>query len=91
MCLFRSRDGFVQGWEEGEGLGKDKQGIKGYIRVKNKQDTTGFSLFLVISSFIYCVFFFFYICYQIVALRNANLYSVLQGTLVKLSIYMSFS
>ncbi|ESR52707.1 G-patch domain-containing protein 1 [Citrus sinensis] len=29
------------GWEEGEGLGKDKQGIKGYIRVKNKQDTTG--------------------------------------------------
>ncbi|KAH9775356.1 G-patch domain-containing protein 1 [Citrus sinensis] len=29
------------GWEEGEGLGKDKQGIKGYIRVKNKQYTTG--------------------------------------------------
>lgn len=29
------------GWEEGEGLGKDKQGIKGYIRVKNKQDTAG--------------------------------------------------
>uniref|UniRef100_A0A5B7AF21 Putative G patch domain-containing protein 4 isoform X2 n=1 Tax=Davidia involucrata TaxID=16924 RepID=A0A5B7AF21_DAVIN len=29
------------GWEEGEGLGKDKQGIKGYVRVKNKQDTTG--------------------------------------------------
>ncbi|KAI5655415.1 hypothetical protein M9H77_32602 [Catharanthus roseus] len=29
------------GWEEGEGLGKEKQGIKGYIRVKNKQDTTG--------------------------------------------------
>ncbi|GAY39188.1 hypothetical protein CUMW_042430 [Citrus unshiu] len=29
------------GWEEGEGLGKDKQGIKGYIRVKNKQDSTG--------------------------------------------------
>ncbi|KAH0909565.1 hypothetical protein HID58_032886 [Brassica napus] len=28
------------GWEEGEGLGKDKQGIKGYVRVKNKQDTT---------------------------------------------------
>ncbi|XP_052209936.1 G-patch domain-containing protein 1 [Diospyros lotus] len=29
------------GWEEGEGLGKDKQGIKGYVRVKNKKDTTG--------------------------------------------------
>lgn len=29
------------GWEEGEGLGKDKQGIKGYIKVKNKQDTVG--------------------------------------------------
>lgn len=29
------------GWEEGEGLGKDKQGIKGHIRVKNKQDTAG--------------------------------------------------
>nr|KJB52199.1 hypothetical protein B456_008G250200 [Gossypium raimondii] len=27
------------GWEEGEGLGKDKQGIKSYVRVKNKQDT----------------------------------------------------
>lgn len=53
ICLFWSRDGFVQGWEEGEGLGKDKQGIKGYIRVKNKQDTTGFSLSLVASSFIY--------------------------------------
>ncbi|KAK6158265.1 hypothetical protein DH2020_005579 [Rehmannia glutinosa] len=31
----------VQGWEEGEGLGKEKQGIKGYVRVKNKQDTSG--------------------------------------------------
>ncbi|KAG9452970.1 hypothetical protein H6P81_005874 [Aristolochia fimbriata] len=29
------------GWEEGEGLGKDKQGIKGYLKVKNKQDTAG--------------------------------------------------
>jgi len=29
------------GWEEGEGLGKDKQGIKGHVRVKNKQDTLG--------------------------------------------------
>uniref|UniRef100_A0A2P2KY90 Uncharacterized protein MANES_01G057900 n=1 Tax=Rhizophora mucronata TaxID=61149 RepID=A0A2P2KY90_RHIMU len=29
------------GWEEGEGLGKNKQGIKGYVRVKNKQDTAG--------------------------------------------------
>ncbi|CAN1778288.1 G-patch domain-containing protein 1 [Linum perenne] len=29
------------GWEEGEGLGKDKQGIKGHVRVKNKQDTSG--------------------------------------------------
>lgn len=31
----------MQGWEEGEGLGKDKQGIKGHVRVKNKQDTAG--------------------------------------------------
>ncbi|EYU23424.1 hypothetical protein MIMGU_mgv1a012511mg [Erythranthe guttata] len=29
------------GWEEGEGLGKEKKGIKGYVRVKNKQDTLG--------------------------------------------------
>ncbi|CAI9755476.1 unnamed protein product [Fraxinus pennsylvanica] len=29
------------GWEEGEGLGKEKQGIKGYVRVENKQDTLG--------------------------------------------------
>lgn len=35
-----------QGWEEGEGLGKDKQGIKGYVRVKNKQDTAGLCLFV---------------------------------------------
>ncbi|WCJ26364.1 D111/G-patch domain-containing protein [Euphorbia peplus] len=32
------------GWEEGEGLGKDKQGIKGHVRVKNKQDTVGVGL-----------------------------------------------
>ncbi|XWS38300.1 hypothetical protein CRYUN_Cryun19dG0120000 [Craigia yunnanensis] len=32
------------GWEEGEGLGKDKQGIQVYVRVKNKQDTTGVGL-----------------------------------------------
>ncbi|KAL1834777.1 hypothetical protein ACET3Z_004428 [Daucus carota] len=32
------------GWEEGEGLGKDKQGIKGHVRVKNKQDTLGVGL-----------------------------------------------
>ncbi|KAK8500509.1 hypothetical protein V6N13_073580 [Hibiscus sabdariffa] len=32
------------GWEEGEGLGKDKQGIKSYVRVKNKQDTDGVGL-----------------------------------------------
>ncbi|XP_059444743.1 G-patch domain-containing protein 1 isoform X1 [Corylus avellana] len=32
------------GWEEGEGLGKDKQGIKSHVRVKNKQDTTGVGL-----------------------------------------------
>jgi len=35
-------DSFVKGWEEGEGLGKEKQGIKGHVRVTNKQDTTGF-------------------------------------------------
>ncbi|KAJ4957060.1 hypothetical protein NE237_013843 [Protea cynaroides] len=38
------------GWEEGEGLGKDKQGIKGYVRVKNKQDTTGVGLDKVINN-----------------------------------------
>ncbi|KAL5727165.1 hypothetical protein ACHQM5_000390 [Ranunculus cassubicifolius] len=32
------------GWEEGEGLGKDKQGIKGHLRVKQKQDLTGVGL-----------------------------------------------
>ncbi|XP_078155426.1 D111/G-patch domain-containing protein [Carex rostrata] len=32
------------GWEEGEGLGKEKQGIKGHVRVKNKQDTLGIGL-----------------------------------------------
>ncbi|XP_065858356.1 G-patch domain-containing protein 1 [Euphorbia lathyris] len=32
------------GWEEGEGLGKDKQGIKGHVKVKNKQDTIGVGL-----------------------------------------------
>ncbi|WOL04047.1 G patch domain-containing protein 4 [Canna indica] len=32
------------GWEEGEGLGKEKQGIKGHIRVTNKKDTTGVGL-----------------------------------------------
>lgn len=42
---------FIQGWEEGEGLGKDKQGIKGYVRVKNKQDTTGSFLRNVLYSF----------------------------------------
>ncbi|CAL5355498.1 unnamed protein product [Camellia sinensis] len=30
-----------KGWEEGEGLGKEKQGIKEYVRVKDKQDTAG--------------------------------------------------
>ncbi|KAL6006733.1 hypothetical protein ACLOJK_032226 [Asimina triloba] len=34
----------AKGWEEGEGLGKDKQGIKGYVKVKNKQDTSGMGL-----------------------------------------------
>lgn len=29
------------GWEEGEGLGKAKQGIKRYVRVQNKQDNLG--------------------------------------------------
>ncbi|XP_031493560.1 G-patch domain-containing protein 1 [Nymphaea colorata] len=32
------------GWEEGEGLGKEKQGIKGHIKVSKKQDTTGIGL-----------------------------------------------
>ncbi|KAH9291658.1 hypothetical protein KI387_043154, partial [Taxus chinensis] len=29
------------GWEEGEGLGKERQGIKEHVKVKKKQDTTG--------------------------------------------------
>lgn len=29
------------GWEEGQGLGKHKQGIKEHVKVKKKQDTTG--------------------------------------------------
>ncbi|XP_057841126.1 G-patch domain-containing protein 1 isoform X2 [Cryptomeria japonica] len=32
------------GWEEGEGLGKDGQGIKEHVKVKKKQDTTGIGL-----------------------------------------------
>ncbi|CAN6481101.1 unnamed protein product [Victoria cruziana] len=32
------------GWEEGEGLGKEKQGIKGHIKVYQKQDTAGVGL-----------------------------------------------
>ncbi|PKA60154.1 hypothetical protein AXF42_Ash009838 [Apostasia shenzhenica] len=32
------------GWEEGEGLGKEKQGIKRHVGVKNKQDTKGIGL-----------------------------------------------
>ncbi|KAL2648561.1 hypothetical protein GLYMA_05G211800v4 [Glycine max] len=32
------------GWEEGEGLGKEKQGIKGHVRVKSKHDTIGIGL-----------------------------------------------
>ena len=39
------------GWEEGEGLGKDKQGIKGYVRVQNKQDTVGWFIILTFFSF----------------------------------------
>lgn len=34
---------FLQGWEEGDGLGKDKQGIKEHVKVKKKDDTTGYS------------------------------------------------
>jgi hypothetical protein len=47
-------DSFFQGWEEGEGLGKDKQGIKGHVRVSNKQDTTG----LISSTFINLLFIY---------------------------------
>ncbi|CAM6118729.1 unnamed protein product [Calypogeia fissa] len=32
------------GWEEGTGLGKDKQGMKAHLRVRNKQDTTGIGI-----------------------------------------------
>lgn len=84
ICLFWSRDGFVQGWEEGEGLGKDKQGIKGYIRVKNKQDSTGFSLSLVVSSFIY---------FLMLSNSSFTWYKYIfrfAWTQVKLGIYMNF-
>ena len=45
----------MQGWEEGEGLGKDKQGIKGHVRVQNKQDTLGL-FFLSLFSVSYIQF-----------------------------------
>ncbi|THG23761.1 hypothetical protein TEA_002183 [Camellia sinensis var. sinensis] len=38
VCTHISKVGECKGWEEGEGLGKEKQGINGYVRVKNKQD-----------------------------------------------------
>ncbi|KAK6158279.1 hypothetical protein DH2020_005593 [Rehmannia glutinosa] len=41
LTMLLDHDAVVEGWEEGEGLGKEKQGIKGYVRVKNKQDTSG--------------------------------------------------
>ncbi|XVF82821.1 hypothetical protein PTKIN_Ptkin16aG0080900 [Pterospermum kingtungense] len=48
VCIARQSAVFrlmkQMGREEGEGLGKDKQGTKGYVRVKNKQDTTGVGL-----------------------------------------------
>ncbi|KAK1297841.1 hypothetical protein QJS10_CPB14g01216 [Acorus calamus] len=39
------------GWEEGGGLGKAKQGIKGYVRVKNKQDTAECFLDIYFASY----------------------------------------
>ena len=31
----------MQGWQEGEGLGKEKQGITQHVRVSKKTDNSG--------------------------------------------------
>ena len=31
----------MQGWQEGEGLGKEKQGITKHVRVSKKSDNAG--------------------------------------------------
>ncbi len=35
-----------QGWEKGEGLGKNKTGVAEAIQVKKKEDTAGVKMFL---------------------------------------------
>jgi hypothetical protein len=45
----------VSGWEEGKSLGKDKQGIKCHVRVKNKQDT------------LFCLNFFYYVLFYMIS------------------------
>lgn len=40
-----------QGWEEGAGIGKDKRGTEGCIRVKNKQRIVGLFFRALIFSF----------------------------------------
>jgi hypothetical protein len=39
ICSFSSD--LLQGWAEGSGLGKDNQGMKSHIRVKNRTDNSG--------------------------------------------------
>lgn len=39
ICSFSSE--LLQGWAEGSGLGKDNQGMKSHIRVKNRTDNSG--------------------------------------------------
>lgn len=41
------------GWDEGEGLGKEKQGIKRHVGVKNKQDTKGVGLDKAANSWVF--------------------------------------
>lgn len=37
-----------QGWEKGEGLGKNKTGVAEAIQVKKKEDTAGVKMFLTL-------------------------------------------
>jgi G-patch domain len=62
LLVFPSIVLFLQGWEEGEGLGKEKQGIKGYVRVKNKQDTLG-----------KCILNFCYYLYTLFSVKLTNI------------------
>lgn len=41
-----------QGWEKGEGLGKNKTGVAEAIQVRKKEDTAGVRLLQVLLSFV---------------------------------------